>query len=216
MRRRSLLRSRMCTGTLLKACRNSPDRQAFRGERICPMKKTSITITVRSQNILKISSERNFRSTGLKEKIFRGCGTALVTPFKDGAVDFGALGGILELQKAAGIHFLVPLGTTAETPCLTATEKVDILVFTKERCPGIPIIAGEEGIMAGCGVATLSISYYNLGEATAVMAYDILVNGADITTMDIQFDPNPVKEYNEEICNELGIAIPAGYIKIGA
>lgn len=78
----------------------------------------------------------------MKEKIFRGLGTALVTPFKDGAVDFDALGGILELQKAAGVHFLVPLGTTAETPCLTATEKVDILVFTKERCPGVPLIAG--------------------------------------------------------------------------
>ncbi|MBQ6087152.1 MAG: 4-hydroxy-tetrahydrodipicolinate synthase [Bacteroidales bacterium] len=78
----------------------------------------------------------------MKEKMFRGCGTALVTPFKDGAVDFEALGGILERQKAAGIHFLVPLGTTAETPCLSATEKVDILVYTKECCPDAKIIAG--------------------------------------------------------------------------
>ena len=84
------------------------------------------------------------------------------------------------------------------------------------RPAGVPIICGEEGICRGCGIATLSISYYNLGEATAQMAYDVLVGGKDIKTMDIQFDPNPVKEYNAEICEELGITIPDSYVAIAA
>lgn len=75
----------------------------------------------------------------------------------------------------------------------------------------VPIIAGEEGVCAGCGVATLSISYYDLGYTTGEMAYDILVNGADPSTMEVQFAPKFTKEYNADICNELGITIPDGY-----
>ena len=76
---------------------------------------------------------------------------------------------------------------------------------------GVPIIAGEEGICAGCGVATLSISYYDLGTVTGEMAYDILVNGADISTMKIEYAPNVTKKYNKSICDTLGITIPDGY-----
>ena len=76
---------------------------------------------------------------------------------------------------------------------------------------GIPIIAGEEGICSGCGVATLSISYYDIGYKAGEMAYDILVNGADITTMKIESAPNVTKMYNPTICEELGITIPDGY-----
>lgn len=79
------------------------------------------------------------------------------------------------------------------------------------RPAGIPIIAGEEGICKGCGVATLSISYYDIGYQTGLMAYEILVNGADIKTMEVQYAPNVTKKYNAEICNELGIQIPDGY-----
>lgn len=75
----------------------------------------------------------------------------------------------------------------------------------------VPVIAGEEGICAGCGVATLSISYYELGETTAQMAYDILVNGADISTMEIQYAPNLTKKYNADICSQLGLTPPDGY-----
>ena len=81
---------------------------------------------------------------------------------------------------------------------------------------GIPVIAGEEGICSGCGVATLSISYYDLGCKTGEMAYDILVNGADVSTMDIAFAPNVTKKYNAEICEQLGIAPPEGYEAISA
>lgn len=74
-----------------------------------------------------------------------------------------------------------------------------------------PVIAGEEGICKGCGVATLSISYDELGRATGEMAYEILVNGADVSTMEVRFAPNVTKKYNAEICSELGITVPEGY-----
>lgn len=82
---------------------------------------------------------------------------------------------------------------------------------------GIPIIAGEEGICEGCGVATLSISYYDLGVATAKMAYEVLVNGADISTMDISYvDPSTlVKKYSPDRAEKLGITIPEGFVAVG-
>ncbi|MBR4577821.1 MAG: ABC transporter substrate-binding protein [Clostridia bacterium] len=78
----------------------------------------------------------------------------------------------------------------------------------------IPVIAGEEGICRGCGVATLSISYYDLGYATGEMAYEILVNGADIATLPVRFAPNVTREYNAELCGLLGITVPEGYVAI--
>jgi putative ABC transport system substrate-binding protein len=79
---------------------------------------------------------------------------------------------------------------------------------------GIPIIAGEEGICKGCGVATLSISYYDIGYQTGLMAYEILVNGADVSTMEIQFAPNVTKKYNADLCSQLNITVPDGYVAI--
>ncbi|MBE5765637.1 MAG: ABC transporter substrate-binding protein [Clostridiales bacterium] len=84
------------------------------------------------------------------------------------------------------------------------------------RPAGVPIIAGEEGICSGCGVATLSISYYDLGYATGLMALRILVDGEDITKMPIEYAPNFTKKYNEEISAEFGVTIPEDYIAIGA
>ena len=75
----------------------------------------------------------------------------------------------------------------------------------------VPVIAGEEGICSGCGIATLSISYYDIGYKAGEMAYDILVNGKDITTMDIEFAKDLTKEYNPTNCEELGIKIPDDY-----
>ena len=75
----------------------------------------------------------------------------------------------------------------------------------------IPVIAGEEGIAKGCGVATLSISYYSIGEKTAEMAYEILVNGADPSTMEIQFDTTPVNKYVADRAAALGITVPDTY-----
>ena len=78
----------------------------------------------------------------------------------------------------------------------------------------VPVVAGEEGICSGCGVATLSISYYDLGVATGKMAYEILVNGADIATMPVEFAPQFTKEYNPEMAELLGVAIPEDYVAI--
>ena len=75
----------------------------------------------------------------------------------------------------------------------------------------VPVIAGEEGICRSCGVATLSISYYDLGYATGEMAYEVLVNGADIATLQIRFAPNVTKEYNAELSGLLGVTVPEDY-----
>ncbi len=77
-----------------------------------------------------------------------------------------------------------------------------------------PVIAGEEGICAGCGVATLSISYYDLGYATGEMAYEVLASKADVAAMEIRFAPNVTKEYNAEMCELLGVQIPEDYVAI--
>ena len=80
---------------------------------------------------------------------------------------------------------------------------------------GIPVVAGEEGICSVCGVATLSISYYDLGYATGEMAAQILLEGKDISAMEIQYAPSVTKEYNAEICEQLGVSVPSDYVAIG-
>lgn len=80
---------------------------------------------------------------------------------------------------------------------------------------GVPIIAGEEGICAGCGVATLSISYYDLGVATGKMAAKILKGEADISTMPVEYAATSTPKYNPTICEALGLTAPEGYTAIG-
>ena len=81
-----------------------------------------------------------------------------------------------------------------------------------------PIIAGEAGICAGCGIATLSISYYDLGYKTGEMAAQILTGEADIATMAVAYAPQAVKKYNAAICADLGIDVEAlkaaGYVAL--
>lgn len=72
----------------------------------------------------------------------KGCGTALATPFRNGKVDFEAYRKLVVRQVAAGIDFLVPLGSTAETPCLEDDEKCELLRITRELCPDRPLVAG--------------------------------------------------------------------------
>ncbi len=83
---------------------------------------------------------------------------------------------------------------------------IDNIAIEKE----IPIIAGEEGICSGCGVATLSISYEELGRKTGEMAYEILVNGADVSTLEIEY-ASTTKEYDADRCKTLGIEVPDDY-----
>ena len=79
----------------------------------------------------------------------------------------------------------------------------------------VPVVAGEEGICSGCGVATLSISYYDLGYATGEMAAKILADGADVSAMPVEFAPNVTKKYNAANCEALGITPPSDYVAIG-
>ena len=74
--------------------------------------------------------------------ILRGCGTALITPFRDGAVDYDAFAALVDRQIEGGIDFLVPLGTTGETPCLSDAEKIRVLEIAKEHSCGRPVVAG--------------------------------------------------------------------------
>lgn len=76
-----------------------------------------------------------------------------------------------------------------------------------------PVFAGEEGICAGCGVATLSISYYDLGYTTGEMAVKILKGEADISTMPIEYT-DVTKKYNKAVCDDLGLTAPEGYEEI--
>lgn len=80
----------------------------------------------------------------------------------------------------------------------------------------VPVIAGEEGICSGCGIATLSISYKALGEKTGEMAADVLLNGADVSKMEVEFAPEFVKKYNPELCEKFGITVPDGYVSVAA
>ncbi len=79
---------------------------------------------------------------------------------------------------------------------------------------GIPVFTGEEGACLRCGVATLTISYYDIGFKTGEMAADILLNGADISTMEIESAPQFVKKFNKTNAEKLGITIPEDYVAI--
>ena len=79
---------------------------------------------------------------------------------------------------------------------------------------GIPVVAGEAGICGGCGVATLSISYYDLGVTTGKMAAQILKGEADISTMAIAYAENFTPQYNAAICEALGVTVPETYVAL--
>lgn len=79
---------------------------------------------------------------------------------------------------------------------------------------GVPVVAGEAGICVGCGVATLSISYYDLGVTTGKMAAQILKGEANIAEMPVAYADNFTPEYNPAICEALGVTVPADYVAL--
>ena len=108
--------------------------------------------------------------------------------------------------------------------CQTAADENDILYVPTDNtvasntgivdniCRGnTPVFTGEEGICKGCGVATLSISYYDLGYATGVMAAQILTGEADVSETPVGYAATFTPKYNETICEELGLTVPEGY-----
>ena len=122
--------------------------------------------------------------------------------------DFGFNGSedvasVSEAAASACDALYIPTDNTAAS----CTETINGAVAPKK----VPIIAGEAGICSGCGIATLSISYEELGRTTGKMAAKILKGEADIADMPIEYDEKPVKKYNKALCDELGIVIPSGY-----
>lgn len=101
---------------------------------------------------------------------FKGLATALVTPFVDGEVDWKAFRNLVRRQVEAGVDFLVPLGSTAETPCLTDAEKVKILEIAREESNGLPIVAG-----AGSNSLTTTVQNMRLLDGHGADAYLIVV-----------------------------------------
>ena len=92
----------------------------------------------------------------MNKPYFEGCGTALVTPFtEDYKVDYDAYAASVDRQVKAGVHFLVPLATTGETPTLNAEEKKKLLRITRER-------VGDMPLLAGCGTNSLDGTLANM------------------------------------------------------
>ena len=135
-----------------------------------------------------------------------------------------------ELEKKGITATLYPFTDSNDLAqiCTTAADNSDVIYVPTDNTVAentgiidnicapkkIPVIAGEEGICAGCGVATLSISYYDLGYATGKMAVKILRDGADISTMAIGYAETQTPKYNKQICDALGITPIEGYVAI--
>lgn len=128
------------------------------------------------------------------------------------------LGYICEYYAFSDSNDLSTIATNAASSCdviyvptdNTAASNTEIINNICQPA-GVPIIAGEEGICRGCGVATLSISYYDLGVATGKMAVKILTGESNVSEMPIEYAPQFTKKYNPAACEALGITVPDGY-----
>ena len=121
--------------------------------------------------------------------------------------DSNDLAGVTEKAAAESDVIYVPTDNTVAAN----TGIIDNIC----RPAKVPVIAGEEGVCAGCGVATLSISYYDLGTATGKMAAKILKGESKIAEMPVEYAPQFTKKYNPAICDALGLKAPEGYVAIG-
>lgn len=137
-----------------------------------------------------------------------------------------------ELEKAGLKATLYPFTDSNDLAqiCTNAADNCDVIYVPTDNTAAentgiidnicepkkIPVIAGEEGICSGCGIATLSISYYDLGYTTGKMAVQILRDGADISTMPIGYAEKQTPKYNQQNCDALGITPLDGYTAIDA
>lgn len=167
---------------------------------------TELVPDAKNVGILYCSTEANsvYQVNVVKECLEEKGITVTEYPFSDS----NDLASVTTAACETSDAIYVPTDNTAAS----ATGTIDGIC----RPAGVPIIAGEEGICKGCGIATLSISYYNLGYKTGEMAAQILTGEADIATMPVQYDEDVVKKYNTEICEELGITVPEDYVAIAA
>ncbi len=136
------------------------------------------------------------------------------------------------LEKAGLTATLYPFSDSNDLAqvCTTAADNCDVIYVPTDNTVAentgiidnicepkkIPVIAGEEGICSGCGIATLSISYYDLGYTTGKMAVKILKDGADVSTMAIGYAETQTPKYNAQNCDALGITPLEGYVAIEA
>ena len=151
--------------------------------------------------ILYCSAEPNskYQATVITEYLEKDGYTVTEYKFSDS----NDVASVTQAAADANDVLYIPTDNTAAS----CTEAIANVVIPAK----VPVFAGEEGICAGCGIATLSISYYDLGRATGDMAYEILVNGADPASMEIEFAPNVTKKYNAAKAEALGITIPDDY-----
>ena len=172
------------------------DEQAKMVTELCPDAKTV--------GILYCASEANsvYQAEVVKAELEAAGLTVNVYTFSD-SNDVAAVTGTA-CDECDALY--IPTDNTAAS-CTEAINNV-------AQPAGVPIIAGEEGLCKGCGVATLSISYYELGVATGEMAAKILKGEANVAEMEIGYDPNPVKKYNPELAEALGLTIPEDYVAI--
>lgn len=135
-----------------------------------------------------------------------------------------------ELEKDGLTVTMYPFSDSNDlsSVCTTAAENSDVIYVPTDNTvaentgiidnicepAGVPVIAGEEGICSGCGIATLSISYYDLGYATGKMAAQILKGEADISTMAIGYAETQTPKYNADNCKALNITPLEGYVAI--
>ena len=124
-----------------------------------------------------------------------------------GFTDVNDLASVTQTACDASDVIYIPTDNTAANN----TESIANVVIPA----GVPVVAGESGICSGCGVATLSIDYYDLGYTTGQMAAEILAGTSDISTMAVKFAPEVTKRYNAANCQKLGITVPEGYAPIG-
>lgn len=142
-------------------------------------------------------------------------------------VQADAIRPVLEAQGLTVTEFVFADSNDVAQVTQTACDECDVLYIPTDNVAasnaelisnvaletGTPIVCGEEGLCSGCGVATLSISYYDLGRVTGEMAAEILA-GADVSAMEVRYAPF-TKEFNPTLCEALGIAIPDDYVAIG-
>ena len=124
-----------------------------------------------------------------------------VTPYP--FTDTNDVASVTQTACAGSDVLYIPTDNTAASN----TEAIANVVLPAK----VPVIAGESGICSGCGVATLSISYYDLGYATGKMAAKVLTGEAKISEMPVEYAPQVTKMYNPDNCAALGITIPDGY-----
>lgn len=138
----------------------------------------------------------------------------------------------IECMEAAGVtctEYTFSDSNDMQSVCTSAIEGADAMYIPTDNTAaanmtivanvcepaGIPVICGEEGMCSNGGLATVSISYYDIGYACGEMAYDILVNGADVSTMPIGYSENPVKKYNPDFAEAIGFEMPEGFEAVG-